>query len=148
MRKAVRAIVIKNGMLLVMHRNKFGQEYYTLIGGGIDFGETAEQALHREVREETGLTIHSLRLVFVEEAGDPFGMQYIYWCESDSGEVALPAESEEAKIHALGKNLYTPMWLPLKELPNKPFLSEGLKKSLLSAIENGFPEQPITISSK
>ena len=41
----VRAIVVKENKLLVMHRNKFGHEYDTLVGGGIDVGETPEQAL-------------------------------------------------------------------------------------------------------
>ena len=44
MRTAVRAIVIKDQSLLVMHRNKFGQEFYALVGGGVDYGESAEQA--------------------------------------------------------------------------------------------------------
>jgi 8-oxo-dGTP diphosphatase len=34
-----------------------GQEYWTLPGGGIQPGETAEQAVMREVAEETGLEL-------------------------------------------------------------------------------------------
>jgi 8-oxo-dGTP diphosphatase len=145
MRKAVRAIVIRNDALLVMHRNKFGEEYYTLIGGGIDHGETAEQSLLREIAEETGIVVASPRLVFVEEAGDPYGPQYIYVCEYQSGEPALAPHSEEAKIHALGQNLYTPMWLSLKDLPHVRFLSETLKKHILKALEReAWPERPQT----
>lgn len=55
-RKAVRAIIIKEGQLLIMHRNKFGQEYDTLPGGNIEVGETPEQALYRELEEETMVT--------------------------------------------------------------------------------------------
>lgn len=145
MRKAVRAIVVKDDALLVMHRNKFGEEYYTLVGGGIDLGETAEQALFREVKEETTLDIANPRLVFVEEAGDPYGNQYIYLCDYMDGEISLPPESEEAKIHALGQNLYKPMWLPIKQLPDVPFLSETLKSVLMNALSHGFPEKPQTI---
>lgn len=145
MRKAVRAIVVHDDALLVMHRNKFGEEYYTLAGGGIDHGETAEQSLYRELAEETGVTVANPRLVFVEEADDLYGPQFIYLCEYQSGEPALAAHSEEAKIHALGQNLYTPMWLPLKDLPNVHFLSETLKKHILRALEQKtWPETPQT----
>lgn len=145
MRRAVRAIVVKDDALLVMHRNKFGHEYYTLIGGGVDGGESLEDALHREVMEETSLTISSPRLVFTEEAGEPYGTQYVYLCKYESGEVAMPADSEEAKIHALGKNLYTPEWLPVVDLPDIPFLSETLKDALIDGLLHGFPEKTIEL---
>jgi len=142
MRKAVRAIVVKDDALLTMHRNKFGEEYYTLVGGGIDIGETPESTLYREVGEETTLKIANPRLVFVEHSGDPYGDQYIYLCDYVSGEISLPSESTEAKINELGKNLYTPMWLPVKDLPNVPFFTEKLKSVLINALLHGFPEKP------
>lgn len=141
----MRAIVVKDDKLLVMHRNKFGHEYYALVGGGIDFGETAEQSLMREIAEETGLTVKNLRLVFIEEAGDVFGKQYIYICEYVSGEPKLQPDSIEAKIEADGKNLYTPMWLPIKDLPSTPLLPDVLKTALLDGLKNGWPDEPITL---
>lgn len=142
----MRAIIVKDDALLVMHRNKFGEEYYTLVGGGIKPGETGEQALQREVLEETTLLIRDPRLVFVEEAGIPYGTQYIYVCAYQGGEVSLPQGSTEAKIHAMGQNLYTPMWLPVKELPDVPFLSEGLKRGIIDGLLHGFPQQPVNIN--
>jgi len=146
MRKAARAIVVKDDALLVMHRNKFGEEYYTLVGGGVDVGETPEQTLVREVKEETTLDVANPRLVFVEEAGDPYGDQYIFLCDYAGGEVSLPPESDEAKINELGKNMYTPMWLQVKKLPDVPFLSETLKATLIQSFLHGFPDQPQTIT--
>lgn len=145
MRKAVRAIVVKDDALLTMHRNKFGEEYYTLVGGGIDVAETLEAALYREVSEEANLKVANPRLVFIEQAGDPYGDQYIYLCDYVSGEISLSAESTEAKINELGKNLYTPMWLPVKDLPNSSFFTEKLKAALINAFLHGFPEQPQTL---
>jgi ADP-ribose pyrophosphatase YjhB (NUDIX family) len=146
MRKAVRAIIIRGDDMLVMKRNKFGHEYYALVGGGIDHGETAEQSLYRELAEETGLKIGTARLVFIEEAGDPYGTQYIYLCEYVGGEPALRPDSIEAQIHADGKNLYEPGWLPLKDLPASNFLSERLKKAIMKALGDGFPEKPVDIT--
>jgi ADP-ribose pyrophosphatase YjhB (NUDIX family) len=145
MRKAVRAVVVKDDALLVMHRNKFGEEYYTLIGGGISAGETPEQALVREVHEESSLSVANPRLVYVEQAGDPYGYQFIFLCDYVSGKVALQTASIEAKIHALGTNLYEPAWLPIKKLAEVSFVSEVLKHTLIKAFTQGFPSQPQTI---
>jgi 8-oxo-dGTP diphosphatase len=53
--KRVRAIIIKDDKLLTIKRTKSNDEYWVLPGGGIEPGETPEQALVREVKEETGL---------------------------------------------------------------------------------------------
>lgn len=145
MRRAVRGIVIKDGNLLVMHRNKFGTEYDTLPGGNIEIGETPEQALAREILEETTLSASNPKLVIIEEAGNPYGTQYIYTCDYVSGEPKLSEGSEEALIAAMGKNLYEPLWLPLADLPDRPFLSEKLKTVLLDSVRSGFPEHVIQI---
>jgi 8-oxo-dGTP diphosphatase len=141
MRRAARAIVLKDGKLLVMHRNKFGQEYDTLPGGNVEIGETPEQAALRETAEETTVEIKHPRLVFIEHAGTMYGDQYIFFCDYVNGEPKLAQDAEEHKIHQMGQNLYEPKWLPLAELPNAPFLSEELKKEILHAIKNGWPEE-------
>ena len=145
MRKSVRAIVVKDDALLVMQRDKFGQKFCALVGGGIDLGETPEQALHREVAEETGLTISNPRLVIIEDAGEFYGLQYIYLCDYVSGEPALAPDSEEAKISALGQNIYRPEWLPLSALPDAEIRPKELKTMLLRFIQQGFPTEPAAL---
>lgn len=141
----VRAIIINGDKMLAMHRNKFGHEYYVLVGGGINIGENAETALRRELLEETGLSVGEVRHVFTEDAGDPFGTQYVYWCEYKGGDPVLQPNSDEAKINELGKNLYTPVWLPLPKLPEAPFLSESLKQAIIEGLKQGFPNEPKTL---
>lgn len=148
MRQAVRAIVVRDGHLLVIHRNKFGQEYYILPGGGLQPGEPAEQAVFRQVHQETSMAIVNPRLVIIEEAGDPYGVQYIYLCQYVSGEPRLQPSSPEAEINALGKNLYSPQWLPLHSLASVPFRSATLRQALMQGLSRGFEMQPITINSK
>lgn len=147
MRQAVRAIVIKDNMLLVMHRNKFGQEFYALVGGGIDRGEDQLQALQREIMEEASMVVTNPTLVIVEDAGDMFGIQYIYVCDWVSGEPALAPTSEEAQIHKAGQNLYTPMWLPLDVLAEVKLLPSELHQLLIQhCATNSWPAQPIELT--
>jgi 8-oxo-dGTP pyrophosphatase MutT (NUDIX family) len=141
MRMAVRVVVVKDDALLVMHRNKFGQDYYTLIGGAIKTGETPLQALNREISEEASIKIVNPRLIYIEQAGDPYGTQYIFLCDYDSGQVALSRDSEEAKIHLMGKNLFRPEWLPINELPKSQFISNKLKDAIIQGLLNGFPSK-------
>ncbi|KAG5181815.1 NUDIX hydrolase domain-like protein [Tribonema minus] len=47
--------------LVVVRRKDVGK--YALVGGFVDVGETVEEAVHREVKEETGLAVWDLRLL-------------------------------------------------------------------------------------
>jgi 8-oxo-dGTP diphosphatase len=145
MRHAARAIVIKDDRLLVIHRNKYGTEYYTLPGGGIDAGETAEQAVLRELAEETGVSVTLERLVYIENPGTQFGQQAIFLCTYITGTPALHPDSEEAKANTQGRNTYVPQWLPLSDLPHVAFMSPQLQRALQKGITNGFPDAPETL---
>ena len=61
----VGAIILKNGKFLMVSNPDI--DYLYSVGGRIQFGETAEQAVVREVREETGCALAVDRLGFVSE---------------------------------------------------------------------------------
>jgi ADP-ribose pyrophosphatase YjhB (NUDIX family) len=141
-RNAVRAIVVRGDKLLVMRRDKFGQQYFTLIGGGMRVGETTRQTLERELMEETCMKVTSAQPVFKEEAGDPYGTQYVYVCEVEGDEPKLAPDSEEAKINELGQNLHSPQWMAIDEFKTATFHSGRLQQAIITGIEKGFPEKP------
>ena len=62
----VGAIIQKDGRVLMV-RNPAADYLYS-VGGRVSFGETLEQAVLREVREETGVPLEIDRLGFVHEA--------------------------------------------------------------------------------
>lgn len=61
---AVSTIIIKNKKILLEKRNAFIEKgKWCLPGGHIDFGETAVNALKREIKEEIGLTAKKLEFL-------------------------------------------------------------------------------------
>lgn len=58
-------VLIRNNMILVQ-RDKDGSEY-ALPGGHVKIGETSEESLIREYKEETGADIICDRMIWVEE---------------------------------------------------------------------------------
>jgi 8-oxo-dGTP diphosphatase len=103
---AVSAAIFRAERVLIVRRGVPPmQGIYTLPGGGVELGETLEQAVMREVREETGLAIEPLSLAGYRQviARDsegkierhfvilPFAARYL------AGEISLNAELAEAK---------------------------------------------------
>ncbi|MDE7158343.1 MAG: NUDIX domain-containing protein, partial [Clostridiales bacterium] len=61
----VGAIILKDGKFLMTGNKR--SDYLYSVGGRIKFGETAEQAVIREVKEETGIEMEIDRLGFIHE---------------------------------------------------------------------------------
>lgn len=59
------AIIIENNCVLFAGNEK--NDYFYSIGGGVHIGETAEEAVTREVLEETGVEYEIDRLAFIHE---------------------------------------------------------------------------------
>ncbi len=147
MGKAARAIIIEDGKILVMHRNKYGSQYYTLVGGRVAEGETTEQALVREIKEETGLDITHAQLVFTEEHAEPYNQQYIYLCKVASyGDIAIQEGSEEGMMNRIDLNVHRPLWVEARALDRLPFRTPQLQKAIMLGIQKGFPTQPIKLA--
>src|SRR5271165_7674194 len=66
---AVSAAIFRDGRVLIVRRARPpAHGLYTLPGGGVELGETLEQAVIREIREETALDIEPVELVGFRQA--------------------------------------------------------------------------------
>ncbi len=63
-------IVHNNGIVLIKRRNEPFKGHYALPGGFVEYGETVEEALVREAKEETGLEVKPVKLVGVYSGPD------------------------------------------------------------------------------
>jgi 8-oxo-dGTP diphosphatase len=128
---AVSAAIIRDGRILIVRRARPpAHGLYTLPGGGVELGETLEEAVIREVREETALEVRPVALagyrqaIARDAAGKverhfvilPFAARWI------SGEVSLNEELAEAH------------WLLPDDLAGLT-TTEGLAQIVASAVE-------------
>lgn len=109
----VTALIVKNTKVLLIHRKKFGREYWVLPGGSRESGETEQEALKREIKEETSLNIvSSIKISYFE---NPKGIKHpIYKCEVSDGKIALDSDSPEKKKLS-NNNWYHPEWVSIKK---------------------------------
>lgn len=146
MGKAARAIIIEDGKLLVMYRNKYGAEYHTLVGGRLNEHEDETQALVREVREETGLQVTKARLVFYEHHAAPHNEQYIFLCEvAPHSDIAIQESSEEAGMNKYDLNVHRPEWVQVRNFAQLHFRTPQLQVAIMQGIQKGFPDQPVRL---
>ena len=91
-----------NRILLISHK-KDGNVYWLLPGGGVNFGETLEEALRREFREELNIDINVGRLSFLSDSIDPKLKRHIinicFMCTFASGEYRL---GDDQRLHGYG----------------------------------------------
>ena len=87
----------KDKLLLVRHAQRI-QNVWACISGFIETGETPEQAVLREVKEETGIEVTDIRYVGSQAWPFPDQLMLAYRAEYKSGNLALQAsEIQEAQ---------------------------------------------------
>lgn len=99
----VGGVVIREGRVLLIRRGKPPLvDRWVIPGGTVELGETLEQALVREMEEETALRVEPLELlaVFDRIERDPHGVVYHfvildYLCRWCSGEARAGSDARE-----------------------------------------------------
>lgn len=93
-------VAVERGAEILLGRSPhFPPGLYSALAGFVDAGESAEQAVHREIHEETGLRIGRLRYFASQPWPFPHALMLGYQAEYEAGEiVCAPDEIEDARF--------------------------------------------------
>ncbi len=122
------------GKLLIIKTHKWSHRW-GIPGGKIKRGEGSEAALRRELSEETGLTVHDIKFVMVQDCIEPPEFQrsahflllnYVARCDAAEPAVVLNDEAQEylwvSTEEALTANL---------NIPTRVLIEECLQRGLI-----------------
>ncbi len=86
---AIIVLIHRGDEVLLVHAKNFKSDFYGLVAGFVETGETLEEAVYREVMEETGLRIRNLSYWASQPWPYPCGLMVGFYAEYESGELKL-----------------------------------------------------------
>ena len=157
--KRIRALAIivdqnnSNNRDCLFWRRFQGKEYFVFPGGGVELGETFEQAAVREAFEETSLNVEVIKplyqLTFTKNEGADSIENHFFLCRYLSGEPKLGPGNE--RLEMTETEQYIPMWKNISEVADLILLPMQVKEYFLEDIKNNFsdtPRLPLVINEK
>lgn len=127
------------GILLHEHKILAMQDtrspYYYLPGGRVKLGETAEEAVQRELKEELGISVKIQRPLWLNQAFFTEDVDQLHYHElcvyflMDGSERSLLQKGEAFSMQE-GERVHKFRWLPLESLETEYFYPLFLKKEI------------------
>ena len=141
--KSIRAVavIIHEEKLLLIWRKYSGKEYYVFPGGGVEDNETVEQAVLREVKEETSLEVKIDKLLYHHHYINDSD-QYFYLCTYISGEPLLGDANEKMAMEKNLGDLFEPIWIEIIQLKNLLIYPLEIRDWLIEDIATNFQQAP------
>lgn len=100
-------LITRDDEILLAHSPRYkSKKMYSTLAGFVEAGESIEECVHREVKEEVNLKVHNLRYITSQSWPFPHSFMLGFHAEYLSGDIILqPEEIEDAK------------WFSIKKLP-------------------------------
>jgi NAD+ diphosphatase len=106
---AVIVAVVRDGRLLLARARHFRDGLHSVLAGYVEPGESLEETVHREIREEAGITVRDVRY---------FGSQY--WPFSGALMVGFTAAHAAGELTLVDEELVEAGWFGADDLPPVP----------------------------
>lgn len=130
-RESCRAIVITDGQLMTMYREKEGRKYYIFPGGGMENDESEIECVKREALEEFGIVVEPIKKVYRYE--NEKTIQHFYVCDWVSGEFGS-GEGEEFQGDE-SRGFYRPTLVKISDIGNIPLMPPEITEKLVLDFE-------------
>ena len=125
MSPAVIVAVERDDKLLLARANRFPTRFYSVLAGFVEPGETLEEAVEREIREEVGIEVADIRY---------FGSQP--WPFPDSLMIGFTARYAGGEIRIDDTEIVDAGWFGAGELPSLPGKISIARRLIDSFVEN------------
>ena len=127
----VTGILIENGKILLVKQKVNEKRNWSLPGGKLERGETLEEGIIREMKEETGLDVEILKLLYIcdSSASDNTLLHITFLLNRKNGELSLPSNVFE--INPINDVKF----IPVNELTDL-----GFTDKFIDIINNNFPD--------
>ena len=135
----VTGILIENNNILIVQQNLSESRAWSLPEGRLERGESLEQGLKRELKEETGLDVQVERLLYLCDvnASENTILHITFLLKRIGGEITLPTNEYDANpIHDV-------RFVPIDELSNY-----GFSEVFMQVIKNGFQKSGNYVGDK
>lgn len=142
MRIRVAGIIPMKGGYALMHRTENYEneihDYYVFPGGGLEDGETLEQGVAREIKEEFGIEVKVKEKIYEIKNGPINKEEYFFLCEYISGKLGTgegPEFNNNPKYINRGK--YFPTIVKKEEIENLVLFPIQIKDKFVEDVKNG-----------
>ena len=140
-------VLIENNKVALIERHRAGLDYFVFPGGGVDEGETPEQAAIRETMEELGIEVAIKQKVAEVHFGQR-SRQIYFLVERLSGEFGTGTGEEftDSDPESPEEGIYVPIWMPIEELPrHEKVFPVDVARLVLKSVNAGWPAEPILV---
>jgi NAD+ diphosphatase len=117
---SVIVLISKGDQILMARSPHFSPGAYGLIAGFVEAGESLEDALHREVKEEVNITIKNVRYFGSQAWPFPDSLMVAFTADYDAGEMII----DHREIESAG-------WYRHDNLPGRPSSRASLSTKLI-----------------
>ncbi len=133
------AILIENNKVLCISCKYEDGEYFLFPGGGLEAGETMEEAAIREMFEETGLIVKSKKLIYINDwikdrKTNTRVLNVFFLVERIGGQI-IQGEKDGGKVKEI-------VWISLSDLNKIDFRPKYLAERLPEDYKRKFTEVP------
>jgi 8-oxo-dGTP pyrophosphatase MutT (NUDIX family) len=140
-------ILVKDNQIALIERHRAGLHYFVFPGGGVDEGESLEQAAVREALEELGLEVAIKQKIAEVQLGKK-SRQIYFLAEQTGGEFGKGTGEEftDSDPNHPDEGIYIPIWMPVHELVLRDNVYPAdVSKLILKSITDGWPQETVIV---
>jgi 8-oxo-dGTP diphosphatase len=138
-------VIVRDECVALIERRNSGRgaHYYVFPGGGIEEGETAEEAARREAEEELGVRVEVGQ--HVATVHDNGSTQHYFLADIVDGTFGTGSGAEMHGLKGVQAGTYTPCWFLIQPLADAPVYPQAVAMLIAAAATSGWPAETTVV---